>query len=177
MSDRYAWRTLTWAILPIFLLGSILHFVFDWSGGWDPVAVVGAVNESVWEHLKIAFWPALFSGLIEWRLLRDRYPAFWAARTLGLIATPATIAVVFYAYTAWLGGHWLVADIGTFLVGIAVGQWTCYAALDWHPGRAARWVMRVLLLALLTSFACLTYWPPDWALFREASTGLTGIPG
>jgi hypothetical protein len=85
VKDRHAWGILTAAIMPIFLPGSILHFAYDWSGGWRPVAPVGAVNESVWEHLKIAYWPALLSGLVEWRMLKLRYPGFWAARSLGLL--------------------------------------------------------------------------------------------
>ncbi|MEE4303883.1 MAG: DUF6512 family protein [Wenzhouxiangella sp.] len=176
MRDRYAWLVLTVATVPIFLLGSILHFVYDWSGGWRPVALLGAVNESVWEHLKIAFWPAVLSGLFEWSILGRRYPSFWAARTLGLLVTPVTIAVVFYGYTALLGGHWLIADIGTFLVGIAAGQWVCYAALDWRPARSTRWLLRLVLIGLLVSFSCLTYWPLEWPLFQEAGTGITGIP-
>lgn len=176
MRDRNAWRILTLAILPIFLAGSILHFVYDWSGAWRPVALVAAVNESVWEHLKLAFWPALLSGLVEWRLLHRRYPAFWAARTVGLLVTPVFIALIFYGYTALLGGHWLVADIGTFLIGIAAGQWSCYTLLGWQPNRAGRVVVGLSLVLLVAAFACFTYWPPEWSLFREASTGISGIP-
>ena len=39
------------------LAGSGLHFAFDWSAGWPPLALIAAVNESIWEHLKLAFWP------------------------------------------------------------------------------------------------------------------------
>jgi hypothetical protein len=37
--------------------GSGLHFLFDALGQWRPVAIIAAVNESTWEHLKLAFWP------------------------------------------------------------------------------------------------------------------------
>jgi hypothetical protein len=48
------------------ILGSILHFTFEWSGGNPVVGAFSAVNESVWEHLKLAFWPALLFMLIEY---------------------------------------------------------------------------------------------------------------
>ena len=48
----------------IVLAGSALHFVFAWTGGWRPVALVAAVNESIWEHLKLAFWPGFFWALL-----------------------------------------------------------------------------------------------------------------
>ena len=48
----------------IIVIGLALHFVFSWTGGWRPVAVVAAVNESIWEHLKLAFWPGLLWALL-----------------------------------------------------------------------------------------------------------------
>lgn len=42
---------LCWEIIgAIFIIfaGSALHFVFGWVGGWRPVALIAAVNESVW---------------------------------------------------------------------------------------------------------------------------------
>jgi len=42
-------------IVVISVLGSLLHFSFEWVGGWKPLGVISAVNESVWEHLNIAF--------------------------------------------------------------------------------------------------------------------------
>jgi len=48
----------------VILVGSALHFVFDWTGGWRPAALFAAVNESIWEHLKLAFWPGLAWALV-----------------------------------------------------------------------------------------------------------------
>jgi hypothetical protein len=45
-------------IVFIIFLGSALHFTFEWSGNQPAVGIFSAVNESVWEHLKLAFWPA-----------------------------------------------------------------------------------------------------------------------
>ena len=40
-------------IVVIILAGSALHFVFEWTRYWPPEAVIAAVNESTWEHLKL----------------------------------------------------------------------------------------------------------------------------
>lgn len=39
----------------IIFLGSMLHFTFELSGRNPLVSVFSAVNESVWENLKLAF--------------------------------------------------------------------------------------------------------------------------
>ena len=35
----------------IVILGSVLHFAFEWSGGNQVVGAFSALNESVWTHL------------------------------------------------------------------------------------------------------------------------------
>ena len=42
--------------------GTLLHFLFDLTGGNGVVALFSAVNESIWEHMKLIFYPmAVFS--------------------------------------------------------------------------------------------------------------------
>ena len=35
------------------VVGTLLHFLFDWTGGSVAAALFSAVNESIWEHLKL----------------------------------------------------------------------------------------------------------------------------
>ena len=46
-------------IVFIVIIGSMLHFTFELFGHQSVVGVFSAVNESMWEHLKLGFWPAL----------------------------------------------------------------------------------------------------------------------
>ena len=43
-------------ILSVSLLGTLLHFTYRWSGR-NPL--IAPVNESVWEHMKLLFFPML----------------------------------------------------------------------------------------------------------------------
>jgi len=45
----------------IIIQGSAFHFTYELSGNNPVVGSISAVNESVWEHLKLAFWPALIT--------------------------------------------------------------------------------------------------------------------
>ena len=49
----------------ISIIGTILHFTYELSGGNLIVATFSAVNESVWEHLKIAVMPVFIWTIIE----------------------------------------------------------------------------------------------------------------
>ena len=52
------------------IFGSLFHFVYGWSGNNRIVGALTPVNESVWEHLKLALIPLLLFALIEWYFLR-----------------------------------------------------------------------------------------------------------
>ncbi len=44
-------KLLAWEMIgiPVILaLGSALHYLFEWTGSWLPIAAIAPVNESVW---------------------------------------------------------------------------------------------------------------------------------
>ncbi len=47
------------------VLGSLLHFVYEWTGENPLAALFSPVNESVFEHCKLLFFPALLYTLFE----------------------------------------------------------------------------------------------------------------
>ena len=64
---------LLWQIIEtvlIIILGIILHFLYEWSGKNKFVATFSAVNESTWEHLKLAFFPILIFGIVDFIFVR-----------------------------------------------------------------------------------------------------------
>lgn len=160
------------------VVGSALHFAFGWTGDWRPLALVAAVNESIWEHLKLAFWPGfLWGAIMRPPMGLSRIDAL-AVKGFGLLLTAALIVLIFTSYTAILGRNLLPLDIGTFVVAILVGQFLC----AWLLTRGTRWRHAILwsglaLLALqLATYSLFTFFPPDHWLFIEARSGVRGIP-
>ena len=47
------------------LVGTVLHFLYDWLGESVLVAPFSGVNESTWEHMKLLFWPMLIFALFQ----------------------------------------------------------------------------------------------------------------
>lgn len=166
-----------WGIAFITVLGSFFHFVFAWSGGWRPVALIAAVNESTWEHLKLAFWPALLYAIIEYGFLRRLVNNFWLAKSLGLLLMPLGIVGLFYGYTAVLGHHHLALDILIFVVAVAIGQLMSlkiFSVTD--KGRTGAIFGAAVIVAMVAAFSLLTYYPPHNFLFKNPHTGRFGIP-
>ena len=96
-------------------MGSLLHFAWEWSDRNPVVAVIAATNESTWEHLKMAFWPALLISPIQrWRY--GALPGWLVGTAIRVLMPPVLIVALFYGYTSVLGTNHLVLDIGTKLL-------------------------------------------------------------
>ena len=161
----------------ILAVGSALHFAYEWSGGFPLVAPFAAVNESVWEHLKMAFWPAVAWALLERRLLPGRTNNFPLAKGLSIVLMPLTVVALFYSYTTLLGHHVLVLDIATFVVAIILGQWLSYRlSTGDERSPAANRLAPVLVVVFAILLVVFTFLTPHVELFRDGLSGTYGIP-
>lgn len=163
-------------IVVIFLAGSAFHFIYEWTGYWKPMAFIGAVNESTWEHLKLAFWPGLLYALMEYPLIENEVNNVWLGKCIGLFMMSFLIVIIFYGYTAITGRNYLVADISTFFVAVALGQLSAYLIMTAPPMKAlTQWLGILGLITQTVCFSLFTYFPPKTFLFRDPHTHQYGI--
>jgi hypothetical protein len=174
-------RVLVWelgGIAFIVVLGTVLHFAFEWSGRAIPIAPIAAVNESVWEHLKLGFWPALAYAALEYSRFGKSANNFSLAKTLGIYLIPITIVILYYAYTAILGHGLLIVDIAIFVVAVIVGQLVSYKLLIASPlPKRLNLFAPIALVVLGILFVLFTFCPPHLPLFKDPVTGFYGIAG
>jgi hypothetical protein len=161
----------------IILLGSALHFTFELAGKQPIVGVFSAVNESVWEHLKLAFWPALLYTLIEYVLLKKQVNNFFQAKALGVCSMIAIIPLVFYSYTAVTGESIFAVDISTFIIAVIIGQFLGFKLFTYKKTPENFKIIALAILVLLAiTFALFTFYPPHLPIFQDPITGNYGIP-
>lgn len=161
-------------IFTIFL-GSFLHFVYELSGFYKPVAIIGAVNESTWEHLKIAFWPAFIFAIIEYFIYGKNQKNFYFAKVKEIYIIPFLIAVFFYGYTIFTE-HSLFLDIFIFVLAIIIGYMVSYKILVWQKDFSKYKVLSIgLILIVVILFSLLSYFPLENFLFLDPVTSSYGI--
>lgn len=169
------WELLGVAIISV--LGSVLHFVFELSGEWEPIGIIAAVNESVFEHLKLAYWPVLVYAAITHVLLKKTTNNFIVAKTASVYVMPAAIMFFFYSYTAITGTENLVIDIIIFVVAVALGQIISYKILTKSKlSHGFGWLAWAFLIALGVIYGVFTYYPPHTPLFLDPVSGTYGVP-
>lgn len=159
LTSIVAWSL--WLILPLFGLGSLLHFVYDWAGRTRFAAVISAANESYWEHIKIGVWPVALAHLVLFVLGGWRYSAFIPASTIALYTIPIAMIGIVYLYKAFTKRNILWVDIVMFGLVIAIAQVVFVnVLLDLQAGPATIAIAAVFLVGFVTSFLVFTLHPP-----------------
>lgn len=159
------------------ILGTILHFTYNLSGGNSFIGTFSAVNESVWEHLKLAFFPMLILGIIEYFFVKNISNNYIEAKTIGIFLAISFIVVAFFTYTGILGVDILILDILIFITSIILGETISYKLMkrENESNNKTKVLAGIILIFLLFSFIICTFNPPKVNLFRDPITKTYGI--
>ena len=164
----------TWHIIgTVFTVvaGSLLHFIYEWSGFYPLFALIGSVNESVWEHLKLLYWPFVMMLIAELWIYGKNVSGFFASKALGILAGMAFITAVFYTYSGIVGQSFVIVDILLFVAGAAIAFSTSYKYIKCsfkNPKRADLAGM-TLFLVLAVMLCMYTFNPPQLGIFCFAN--------
>jgi hypothetical protein len=150
-----------WMIVPLGLLGSVLHFLFDWTKHNQFVAFFSAVNESYWEHIKIAIWPVFLLQIVLFSLGGYNIFSFVPAATIALYSIPVSMVGLVFLYKSVTKRNILWLDISIFFVCIAIAQSIFVLVLGQLAPTSGTVVMSSLfLLGLVVAFLLFTFRPP-----------------
>ncbi len=155
-----------WIITAIIaaLAGSALHFLYDLLP--TPLtALISPVNESVWEHLKLLFWPMLVAALVLSRKAKDQ-PRLWASFFIALLAAPALLLGSYYGLK-FFGVESLPVDILLYFVSMFFGFFL--ARLLYRKAKPERIGGFTLMLVILygASLILFTFAAPELPIFQE----------
>lgn len=157
------------------LLGTLLHFLYDWTNEALVTAPFSGVNESTWEHMKLLFFPLFIFALIQHRYFKE-YQSFWCVKLAGIVAGLITIPVLFYTYNGVFGKSPDWVNITIFFVATAVAFWLEARLLRSNrlQCRCSRLCFLVLCLIGIL-FVVFTFVTPKIPLFQDPLTGEYGI--
>lgn len=148
----------------IFILGSILHFTYEYSNNNVVVSLFSSINESTWEHIKILFYPMLLSTMIGYILFKNKYQYYLCNKVKGIILSLLFIIIFFYTYTGVLGYNIALIDISSFFIAATLGQYYSYKNIN---KKCNNTIAFILIIILIISFTIFTFAPPSIGLFRS----------
>ena len=156
--------------------GTLLHFLFDWTGGNAVAALFSAVNESIWEHMKLLFYPMLLFALVEFKVWGSGTSCFWQIKLLGILVGLALIPVLFYTYSGILGvtADWFNITIFFIAAAVAYRLETALFQKGFCCALGSAGAVALLVLISLV-FSFLTFFPPRIPFFQDPITGTYGF--
>lgn len=152
------------------LIGACLHFLYQLFP--CPVtALFSPVCESLWEHLKIIFWPYLGAMLV---LTHGGERGCRAPWMLTLILLCAAMLVLGWLYHITLSGQSMTFDLCLYVLLMALGF--LLPRFFSHPKIAALsdWLL-LLTVALGGAIVLFTFLPPALLLFTDLSGAQTWV--
>lgn len=160
----------------IYLTATLLHFVYELSGGSTLSILFASVNESVWEHIKIfAVGFALWS-VIELFWVKPPFKKFVVAKTVSLYFLSISIIAFFYTYNLFTKEPILWLDLLSAGVFVVLSQYISFRLTTNNSQIADYFPVAVLLLmTFFVMFFSFTIFPPRIDLFRDPVTGMYGI--
>lgn len=171
------WLMVAIETVAISVIGSVLHFTYAWSGKNKFVAIFSAVNESTWEHIKLALSGIFCCTLADVWFLGGN-PNYWIARSVSFVVPVLVIPAIFYTYTTWTKHPILPVDISSFVVAAFLSSLVFAGILALPPiGEMGGVVSIVISVVIMAMYLLLTRFPLHMFLFRDPITGRYGYDG
>ncbi len=171
------WDVVAIETIIVTLLGCLLHFTYAWSHQNKFVAVFSAVNESTWEHIKLAL-SGLFACTLGDVWLLGANPNYWLARSLSFLVPILVIPILFYSYKHFTKKSVLFIDITIFIIAAFLSCLTFSLILE-QPAISPSGDLFACLISLviLTMYLLFTRFPMKNLLFRDPLTKKYGYDG
>lgn len=170
---KYLKRYTVIGIIFVLVTGSFAHFLYDWSNHNHIVGLFAPINESIWEHMKLVFFPMLIYSLAMIFRFMQKYSCIISALCFGILSGTLLIPVFYYAYTYALGKNIFILDIGTFLLSVLIGFSLSYKLTLSCKLQPYTILLCILVCFLFACFLVFTYHIPDLAIFQDPTVSNT----
>lgn len=171
------WIVLIIESVAVALIGCALHFAYELSGENKIVGIFAAVNESTWEHVKLALSGIFVCTLVDVWFLGDN-PNYWLARSASFVVPVVVIPLIFYSYTKFTGKPILSVDIGSFLVTAFLGTLVFIMILQMPAvGEAGGYISMAVSVVIMAMYLSFTRFPLRNFLFQDPINHHYGYAG
>ena len=155
--------------------GTLLHFLYDFSGKATWAALFSGVNESTWEHMKLLFWPMLIYAVFQSFFFKG-YESFPCIKLRSVLIGLILIPMLFYTYNGAFGKSPDWVNIAIFFISAMAAYY--YEARALKSGNVKCKfpnLSSALLCVIALLFIIFTFNTPEIELFKDPITGSFGI--
>ena len=165
------------SIIIISLVGTLAHFLYDISNHNKIVGLFAAVNESTWEHIKIALTPTLLWSLVDGFIYGVNLNYF-VAKFVSLLVIIILMPTLYYGHKAIIKKEIFIFDIISFYIVIIVSQCLFYLLINnGEMSYVIRYLSCVGTFILFGGYMIHTLMPAKSFIFKDPITKKYGFKG
>ncbi len=159
------------------LIGTFLHFLYDISNHNKIVGVFSAVNESVWEHIKLALTPTFIYSLVD-GYFYGYYDNYFFAKLISVLSIIIVMPLLFYGSKLFLKKHITIINILIFFITVFISELLMYRLLFINLiSYLVKYISLVLLFIVFGCYLLLTVFPIESIIFKDPITKKYGFDG
>lgn len=171
-------KYLVLAIISFFIisiLGTLLHFTYETSNENVIVGIFSAVNESVWEHLKLIVIPMLIVSIYEYKFLKDNNNFFFSM-LIRILVGMGSIVLIYNLGNLVFGRNIDIINISSYYISIFIAQIIWYILmLKISIAQIINNISLVIMWVIILLFVVFTFIPPRIELFKDNTNNTYGI--
>ncbi len=164
------------------VLGTLLHFAYDFFNKSFLVGLFTPVNESVWEHLKLVLIPITLFGIIYSLIYRKssyKLNSFWYYTSISIILSMIIIPIIHYLYKLIFKDISSFFDITLYIISIIISFFYIYINMKKQYQNVSNINKNATGIIIITSlfllFIIFTIYPPRLELFKDPTNNTFGI--
>lgn len=157
------------------IFGVLMHFLFDLSNQSIFIAPFSSVNESIWEHTKLLFFPMLIFSLIQYSYIGKTHKNFWCIKLISVALGITLIPVLYYTINGIFGKTCDWINIAIFFIAVA---FCCFLETRLYIKNMFSCnnpnVAFTILILISIIFVLFTFFTPQIPLFQDPITKTYG---
>lgn len=135
----------------VFLMSFVLHFIYDWTGESVIVGAFAPIDESIWEHTKLSFFPLLVLYSVYYIVCYKKTDIdkekWFTCMLLNVLISVLLIPMLYYFINSGFGIENTFVNIMVLLVSLVIGS--LISAHFYKYGRGINFVLSVCIAVFL----------------------------
>ena len=165
------------SIITISIIGTLSHFLYDIFSHNKIVGLFCAVNESIWEHVKIALTPTLLWGIVD-GFIYGSAPNYFIAKFISLLSIIILMPTLYYGHKALIKKEIFIIDIISFYIVIITSQLLFNIIINYNSlPFIYSYLSCIGTFMLFGGYMIHTLMPPKSELFKDPISNKYGYKG
>ncbi|MBQ9018763.1 MAG: hypothetical protein IJ097_00440 [Bacilli bacterium] len=165
------------SIIIISIIGTLSHFMYDITNHNKIIGLFTSVNESTWEHIKIALTPTLLWSLID-GIVYGTNPNYFIAKCVSLIIIIILMPTLFYGYKSIFKKDSFIVNILIFYIVIIFSQLAFLYIISIEPlNFIYKYISCIGIFFIFGGYMIHTLMPAKNFLFKDPISNNYGYKG